>query len=539
MLLNWQTLSNPFQHGDNNASIIGHVSGRSRDVLSLLTGRQSAIILVGAPQIGKTTLVRYLSNTADWTWRSELAALDYGDLLAQKDICFVSVNLQPLKVLTASEAISNPDVLLAPFVHECLRALSGPDFVETVGASTNDLSDLYELRRLLNKLSQDYPNRRYFIMLDTLDSLALPTIDFSGRASTTAENEQERGLALLDKCGIIHILVDLIDTCSNFGVLLSLENLPRPKITDQFRRISADLARFAPVTLQALPWNESERMLAQSPSDFGKEWSQFFAEMQVEEVFVADEQRWLLEQGGTHPYLLHQLCFYTFYYKQLYATELPLTNINWQPITEEGKQQITELLNERVSTFLTRLWKRLKEALDSSSSDTNAAFYECVDLFAQQQPGTIIANTIWNKWGPELRYILYSEGIIRYDLLQPIRVPGAIIRDYLVQRTKESVTPQVRGFWLTIMYPGKLEERLSLSELEYRLIKTLLQTPKRSTEEELMKGAWGKMIERATFTQRMHHLRKKLREMCENKDVITNHYGGQYSLVHPEWLRLE
>jgi DNA-binding winged helix-turn-helix (wHTH) protein len=53
-----------------------------------------------------------------------------------------------------------------------------------------------------------------------------------------------------------------------------------------------------------------------------------------------------------------------------------------------------------------------------------------------------------------------------------------------------------------------------------------------------MKGAWGRSVERPTFTQRIHQLRKKLKEYCGD-DVITNHYGGYYSLVHPDWLDLE
>jgi hypothetical protein len=50
--------------------------------------------------------------------------------------------------------------------------------------------------------------------------------------------------------------------------------------------------------------------------------------------------------------------------------------------------------------------------------------------------------------------------------------------------------------------------------------------------------AWGKKIERQTFTQRMHHLRKKLREQC-GTEIIENRYGGLYSLNHPEWFHLD
>src|SRR6266851_732389 len=79
---------------------------------------------------------------------------------------------------------------------------------------------------------------------------------------------------------------------------------------------------------------------------------------------------------------------------------------------------------------------------------------------------------------------------------------------------------------------------VSLSDLEYRLLKTLIQHPDRCKEEELMKGAWGMLIERSRFTQRMHQLRRKLKDQGIGTDIIENSYGGFYSLNHPEWVQL-
>jgi DNA-binding response OmpR family regulator len=148
--------------------------------------------------------------------------------------------------------------------------------------------------------------------------------------------------------------------------------------------------------------------------------------------------------------------------------------------------------------------------------------------------------------GTELRYILANEGLIRYDLLRPVYHPGAILRNYLLQQMQQTQqenktnTPASRNYWLTVRIPDQPQELLTLSELEYHLLKVLLQQhPAKCSEEALMKGAWGNIIEKATFTQRMHHLRKKLRKHSQNNDMITNQYGGQYSLNHPEWLNLE
>jgi len=150
-----------------------------------------------------------------------------------------------------------------------------------------------------------------------------------------------------------------------------------------------------------------------------------------------------------------------------------------------------------------------------------------------------IYRDTWDWLGAELRYILSNEGFIRNEPFQPVYTPGLILRTCLTQHIGGNNVSTQRGFWLSINRPGYQIERISLSELEYRLIKTMLQHAQYCSEEELMQSVWGKTIERGTFTQRMHHLRKKLREHNNNVQLIIKHYGGQYSLLHTDWLYLE
>ncbi len=87
--LHWLTLQNPFskiskqvsndstvgREMETSETIIGCVSGRHTDITRIIMNEQSAIFLVGSPNIGKTTLIRYLqqhTNTT-WSWRDELA----------------------------------------------------------------------------------------------------------------------------------------------------------------------------------------------------------------------------------------------------------------------------------------------------------------------------------------------------------------------------------------------------------------------------------------------------------------------------------
>jgi hypothetical protein len=526
----WQTLSNPFPHTDTSEVMLGHATGRSTDILSIITGAQSAFILTGAPLIGKTALIRYLKGAPgdEWNWRQEekLAALRSQMDLDQ--IYFVQINLTPLE---SSESVNK---MLGLFVAECMQALS-----QIYRSDQQDQSALSRevkaLRERLREISREHPQARFFVLLDAIERLDRPDVSFPELENSGAQTPQERAIALLNHCGAIRTLVDLIDEFSNFGVILSIRSLPRPNIADQFLHISADLARFTTTTLQCFTWKDTIAFLAQQPEDFGKDWAKAFRDLGGESIFTTGEQRWILEQAGTHPYLLQQFCFHTFYFKQMSA------NLHrcWSELQENDKKQIVELVNERISTFLTRLWKRLEEAVDKGSPETRNNFYEFISTLAQRRTDEEILPATWDGLGRELRYILSNEGVIRHDHFQPVYHPGATMRNYLAQKARENNLTTLRGFWLAIVRPGSQQERLSLSELEYRLIKTLLQHPKRCTEEALMKGAWGKPIERSTFTQRMHHLRKKLKDQCGDIEMITNHYGGLYSLNHPDWLHLE
>lgn len=526
----WRTLPNPFNVMDKLEIITSHVSGRSTDITEIITGGQSAIILAGAPRMGKTALIRYLLRTpgAEWSWRDELVELR--DQLNLNSIHFVQIDLRPL------EGIENANELLSSFVKQCALALHEVYRRDKQPASVE--TDVKGLRELLRSISRETPYARYFLVLDAIERLGWRNLP-SFPLESTAETEQERGIALLDHCGAIRTLVDLIDEFRTFGVILSIESLPRPKIADQFKHVSADLARFKTMTLQTFTWEDTTKFLTQGPESFGTDWAKLFRALGGDYIFSRSEQEWLRKHAGTHPYLMQQFCFYTFHLKQQFAS----INGTWTELLEEHKDQLIERISELLNTFLASTWKRLHEAMGKGRPETKSKFYEFIDLLSQKQADDVIDRAFWDYLGAELRYILYSEGILRYDLFQPIHFPGSTLSRYLAQKTYESIEQPLvpiasSGKILTIKQPGNPQVQISLSELEYRLLKALLKHPKRCTEEELMVGAWGKKIDRPVFTQRIHQLRKKLKGTGEN-DIIENHYGGIYTLNNPEWLYLE
>ena len=87
----WLALQNPFSKISKQVilastvrkekvmpeQIIGRVSGRRIDITRIIMNEQSAIFLVGTPNIGRSTLIHYLQNHPDteWSWRDELADL--------------------------------------------------------------------------------------------------------------------------------------------------------------------------------------------------------------------------------------------------------------------------------------------------------------------------------------------------------------------------------------------------------------------------------------------------------------------------------
>ncbi len=539
----WLTLQNPFSKNskqviltptarreiDSSEDIIGRVSGRRADITRIIMDEQSAIFLVGTPNIGKSTLIRYLQQhpNAEWSWRDELA--DLRGQLKLEDFHFVQIDLTPL------EGIEKSEELYALFVQQCTKALyyvHQPD-----PQSFSDQYDLKELRRLLRTINRENPGSRYFLMIDAVERLGMPGMPSLPLDSSRAETPQERGLALLDRCNAIRTLVDLIDEFAVFGVILSIESLPRPRIDDQFHHISLDLARFTTMILQAFTWEETIRLLSQEPENFGASWAKIFKALGGHCIFSPSEQEWLHQQAGTHPYLLHQFCLNTFRFKQEYAS----IHGNWPELQEREKSQLSESINESLSSFLAHIWQRLEDVINKSDQKTKSSFSEFIGLLEHKRADDEMDPTFWYELGPELRYILYSEGIVRFDRLQPVHFPGFILSRYLIQKansTQTALPAPTTARQLTINRPGEQPVVVSLSDLEYRLLKTLAQHPERCTEHELMKGAWGVLIERSRFTQRMHQLRRKLKDQGVGTEIIENSYGGFYSLNHPEWLHL-
>lgn len=526
----WSALRNPFQsRGDEN--ITGHISGRRADIIDIITGKQSAFILTGAPGIGKTSLLRYLQRppSEEWTWRDELE--DIRELYHLDAVHFAQIDLSSL------EESENEKELLSAFITQCLAALQS-----VYGTQESVAQGPRGLRELLRKMSRSQPDARYFVMLDALERLQRPgmTLPFASEAATP----EERGLALLHHSEALRILVDLLDEFTQFGVILSMNSLPHASIGDQFTRVSADVARFNAMILQAFSWDDTVAYLEQPPENFGKAWAQSFKKAGGTCLFSEQEQSWLRRQSGTHPYLLQQFCFYTFQLKQLYAGRYG----NWPELEESDKDYIIERVNERLSTFLKKVWRRLQQALAGVNQETRKNFNRFIQESSTKYAHEEIHAETWEKSGQELRYILYSEGIVRSDPFS-LHYPGAFLTHYLLQKVNEQSEPAVlpasfpstvssKGRELIIAQPGKQAVHAALSELEFRLIKRLLQEPQRCSEEELMQAAWGNLIARPVFTQRMHHLRKKLRGYFEDEEVIENRYGGVYLLNHAEWLRL-
>lgn len=533
----WRALRNPFQNiTDSPESVVSHNSGRSADIREIITGGTSAIILASAPMMGKTSLLRYLQRGPDgWSWRNEVEELR--EAIDLDRVHFLQVDLKPL------EDIENVDDLLVPFIQQCIHALQ---LVQNTGEGVG----LRGLRELLRNLLRSDPEARYFLMLDSIERLQRPGMAIPAFISKS-KSPQERSLAMLDHSGALHLLVDLLDEFNQFGVLLSLESRPAPNISDQFSLMSADLARFRTLLLQTYTREDTFSILQQPPENFGPVWEHRFREAGGTALFSESEQEWLYEQTGTHPYLLQQSCYHAFELKLQHAA----LQGSWLELQKHDREQVIELINERVSTFLDRTWKRIDEALDNSNSEVDTLFRTFIDEHSQNRASDKIDWSTWNQLGKELHFILRNEGVVRYDPFQPIYYPGALCLNFLAKKVREEdsvykelpeiaplsnspmlIEPGQKSLRITL--PGKELASVPLSELEYRLLRKLLQHPKKCSEVELMQAAWGRKIDRSVFTQRMHHLRKKLRKYTGDEDLIENRYGGIYLLTHAEWLEI-
>lgn len=535
----WKAMRNPFHSIiDTPESDLPSISGRSADIREIITGGTGAMILASAPMMGKTSLLRYLQcRPGAWSWRNEVE-----DLQAVLDLDhahFLMVDLRPL------EDIVNTDELLTRFIQQCIEAL------QIVGKMKESYSGFRGLRTLIQDMTRQNEDARYYLMFDSIDRLQRPGMPIPAFTSKE-KSPQERSLALLNHSGALHLLVDLLDEFNQFGVILSLESRPLPKISDQFTMISSDLARFRTLLLQTFTREDTLNFLQRQPTIFEPEWERRFQKLGVATFFSVSEQAWLYEQAGTHPYLLQQCCFHAFELKQQHAARCD----QWLELESRDRDQLIELMNEQVSTFLYRTWKRVSEALEKSSLEAAERFRNFVVEHRWKRASEEIDQITWDQLGKELHFILRNEGIVRYDPLASIYYPGALCMASLVQRAQvrdngddeqPGKSPGMREdhLWtapgqktLQITLPDREPASIPLSELEYRLLKVLLQHPKKCSEAELMQAAWGRLISRSVFTQRMHHLRKKLRNYTGDEDVIENRYGGIYLLNHAEWLEI-
>ncbi len=198
----WQSLPNPFLSTDSNSEMRGHVSGRSSDILEIVTGDQSAIILTGAPQIGKTALIRYLQIPPQqaWLWRKEERLALIREEFALDQLYFIQIDL------TTLENIQSKQDMLAFFLKACIQAL-----VQLYDVEPPQEEDLKSLRSLLRQIERRNLRTRCFIMLDSIERLNQSEIDLPELQQSEARTPQERGIAILNHCEAIRTLVDLID----------------------------------------------------------------------------------------------------------------------------------------------------------------------------------------------------------------------------------------------------------------------------------------------------------------------------------------
>src|SRR5579863_351924 len=157
----WRSIPNPFSNmRDANDVITGHVSGRKADIIELVMGGQSAVILAGAPSIGKSTIIRYLQRPPgnDWSWRDELAG--EGSPISLNTIHFVQIDLAHIA------GIADPKELRNRFIEECSIA-----FHQVYGCTTQTTYDIKSIRGILRDIRLQQPGGRCFVMLDAIERL--------------------------------------------------------------------------------------------------------------------------------------------------------------------------------------------------------------------------------------------------------------------------------------------------------------------------------------------------------------------------------
>jgi len=224
-----------------------------------------------------------------------------------------------------------------------------------------------------------------------------------------------------------------------------------------------------------------------------------------------------------HPYLLQGLCYLAFEAHREHWEETHC----WEPLTAREREEVAHTARQVFSLVCARIGKRIARRVWPKEPEA--------DLLLR------LARALSPRRGaplePELREHLWNEGLLVSPHGRPCELFVSCI-SHGSERTTAGVTAPVTPTPPLAVVPGRVRLRAStgewrivrLSPLEYRLLAALKHAAGTEVSREaLMDAGWNEPVSLSTFSQRLHQLRRKLRDVLGD-DCIENTYGSGYRL---------
>jgi hypothetical protein len=475
-----------------------HFVGRLEALRHLLRVLPSIVGITGPEYIGRTSLLRFLNDPRAYDrWQRTVpnptAARQVVAQLRQWRFFYLDLR----RFLTTNDTQERSYEFLRALDRALRQFLHEPGIDGDTPATTEGTFDL--VRRIRRNLSTGpLAEQQVCLLLDSADLLM--------RNSPACQRNPEHWLG---NTSIPTTVALLVETAPNFGVVLAATQ----SAIDQreLSSISPVWARMVPMRLGPLTAEEARVLVALTPDD-APAWQRFSPE----------EQDWLLEQAGTHPYLLQGLCYLMF---EAHHDHREATG-QWEPLTDAEREEVLHMAHHTFDSICLRIGKEIAQRIWPKEPE--------VDLLHKLARTLIAHHNMATEY--DLRDALKGYGLLVPYQSRPCELfVASVSRNAEFSRAAAPTVappppPAVAAGRIRVRMPDGAWRVVRLSPLEYRLLAALKRAGSAEVSREaLMTAGWGQPVSLSTFSQRLHQLRRKLHDVL-GADCIENTYGSGYRL---------
>jgi|GEM_PF-5323837 hypothetical protein len=481
-----------------------HFAGRLSTVRHLLRVLPSIVLITGPEYVGRTSLLKFLAAPEAYDrWQRTVEAGGARQVVEQlRRWHFFLIDLR--RVLVAGDDPARSEMFLRLMDEQLGRlrdtvfraeaATGGREQERAFAGGGEREADLSG--RIVWRLQEEpLAGKQVCMLLDSADLLMSSSVAC-----------RERPEQCLHQTIIPALVAALVEMVPGFGVVLAAGQgtIDRHELSSG----SPVWARAVGVRLGPLTEREAQLLVSLAPEDAPDR-----------PFFTPDEQDWLLREAGTHPYLLGGLCYLAF---MVHREQSEMHGGRWEPLTEEERKDILRMAHQAFDPVCARIGRQVARHIWPREAAADLLYRLARALVAHRNMGV----------EHELGEVLHEYGMLVPHQNRPCELfVTGVGRSAGISVAAPAVSlPGGGAGRVRIRVPTGEWRVVRLSPLEYRLLAALKRAGSvEVSREALMEAGWGMAVPLSTFAQRLHQLRRKLRDML-GKDYIENVYGSGYRL---------